>query len=291
MVGTSVSAVDDHGRIVESRAYLSSIGASYFRTLDIPVLRGRGVEWSDGRGAPEVGVVNESLARQLWPKSDPIGETLQFEGHALRVVGVARDARYDEATEDPRPFLYLSLPQHAQLDRETVIVRSAILTGTVIQGQIRQLDAALPVFDVRPFDALLRDRADKQRALSALFAAFGSLALLLASLGLYGVMSYAVTRRTHEIGVRLALGATPRQLISLIAKDGFRLALTGVAIGSALALPLAPALGALVFGVQVSDVATFAATCTLLVAVAMGATLLPALRAARTDPIAALRTE
>ena len=127
--------------------------------------------------------------------------------------------------------------------------------------------------------------------MSALFAAFGALALALASLGLYGVMSYAVTRRTHEIGVRLALGATPRQLMKLIAADGFRLAMFGVGVGGVLALPLASAVGALIFGVQVGDLATFAGTCGLLVAVAMFAALLPARRAARLDPVAALRTQ
>ena len=124
-----------------------------------------------------------------------------------------------------------------------------------------------------------------------MFAAFGVLALALASLGLYGVMSYAVTRRTREIGVRLALGATPAQLMNLIVSDGFRLAATGVVVGSLLALPLVRALGALIFRVQVTDLATFVVTCAVLVAVAMVAALLPARRASRLDPIAALRTE
>jgi putative ABC transport system permease protein len=294
MVSTVVTTTDDRGRSIESRAFMSSVGARFFATLGIPLLRGRGIEASDARGAPVVGVVNETLARQLWPDSDPLGRELQLEGFTVDVIGVARDAKYDETTEDPRPFLYLALAQHAQLDRETIIVRSAAgttLTGAVVKEQIRALDPALPVFDVRPFDAVLRDRADKQRGMSALFAAFGMLALLLASLGLYGVMSYAVTSRTREIGVRLALGATPRQLMRLMAGDGFRLAMTGVFVGGLLALPLARALGALIFGVQMADLATFIGTCILLIAVAMLAAFLPARRAAHLDPIAALRTE
>jgi len=147
------------------------------------------------------------------------------------------------------------------------------------------------VFDVKSFDDVLRDRADKQRGISTLFAAFGGLALALASLGLYGVMSYAVTRRTHEIGVRLALGATPRQLIRLIAQDGLKLSIAGIAVGTILAYPLARALGALIFGVQIADLATFAAMCALLIIVAMAAALLPARRAALLDPLAALRTD
>jgi len=294
MVSTIVTTRDGRGDNAEARAYMSSVGAAFFGTLEIPLVRGRGIDERDGRGAPAVAVVNETLSRQLWPDANPVGRHVQLDGFVVEVVGVARDAKYDEATEDPRPFLYLALAQHSQLDRETVIVRSVSstpLTAAAIVSQIHSLDPALPVFDARSFEMVLRDRADKQRGVSALFAAFGALALVLASLGLYGVMSYAVTQRTHEIGVRLALGATPRQLMNLIAGDGFRLAMIGVAVGGLLALPLAAALGALIFGVQIADLATFTATCALLVAVAMIAAVLPARRAARLDPVAALRTE
>ncbi len=169
--------------------------------------------------------------------------------------------------------------------------RTVSVVGTAVKAEIRALDAALPVFDVRPLETVLRDRADKQRAVSALLAAFGTLALALAALGLYGVMAYAVTTRTREMGVRLALGATPAQLMRLIAGDGLRLALTGVVIGGLLALPLAQVLGALIFGVQIADLAAFAGTCALLVAVALVAAVLPARRTARLDPIVALRNE
>jgi len=180
------------------------------------------------------------------------------------------------------------------IDRETVIVRSAtsrVVTGSALRNEMRALDAALPVFEVKSFDDVLRDRADKQRGISALFAVFGALALALAALGLYGVMSYAVTRRTQEIGIRLALGATPRQLIGLFAEDGLQLTVIGIGVGSVLSYPLARALGALIFGVQMADLMTFAATCGVLVAVAMAAALVPAARAASLDPVAALRAE
>ena len=296
MFSTIVTAAAESGDPVESRAYMSSIGPGYFRTLQIPLVRGRAIEEGDRLGAPDAAVINETLARRLWPQAEAVGRIVRFDGHAVQVVGVAHDAKYDEATEDPRPFLYLSLAQHAQLDRETVIVRTtdgAAPAGPLgfVRAQIQALDPSLPVFDVRPFDAVLRDRTDKQRGISALFAGFGLLALLLASLGLYGVMACAVMRRTREIGVRLALGATPGQLTRLIAGDALRLALLGVLVGTLLALPLARVLGALIFGVQVADLATFAGTCALLVAVAMTASLLPARRAARLDPVVALRTE
>ena len=278
----------------ESRVYMSGVGPDYFRTMRIPIVRGRAVAANDRRGSPEIGVANQTLARRLWPNQDPIGRTLQVDEQVVQIVGVARDAKYDEATEDPTPFLYLALAQHSILDRETLLVRysaNSSMTGAALRAEIRSLDSALPVFDVKSYDDVLRDRADKQRGISALFAAFGALALALASLGLYGVMSYAVTRRTHEIGVRLALGATPRQLMQLIARDGFRVTIIGVVLGTVLALPLAGALGALIFGVQIADLATFVATCVLLIVTAMAAAFLPARRAARLDPIAALRTE
>jgi putative ABC transport system permease protein len=156
---------------------------------------------------------------------------------------------------------------------------------------VQALDPTLPVFELRTLEDLLREREDKERGISVLLGAFGAMALLLASLGLYGVMSYAVTRRTREIGLRITLGATPSQVTSLVAGDGLRLALVGVAIGGTLALPMAYALGALLFGVQIADVAAFALICGGLVGVAIVASWLPARRATRLDPVLALRTE
>jgi len=147
------------------------------------------------------------------------------------------------------------------------------------------------VFDVRPLAAVLTERNDKERALSALLAGFGSLALLLAALGLYGVMAYAVAQRTREMGIRLALGATPSQLTSLIARDGLRLSALGAAIGVILSLPMAYALGALLFGIQIADVAGFAVICAVLVLVGTLAATLPARRVGRLDPLVALRSE
>jgi ABC-type antimicrobial peptide transport system permease subunit len=147
------------------------------------------------------------------------------------------------------------------------------------------------VYDVRPFSQILRDRVDKQRGLSLLFTAFGVLALALAAVGLHGVMTYATARRTRELGVRLALGATPAQLAGMVARDSLRLGAIGTIAGTALGLPLARALGALLFGVETGDLAVAAAVCAALNAVVLGAALVPARRAASLNPIAALRTE
>ena len=294
MYSTIATSTGDRGEAVEARTYMNAVGPRYFSTLAMPLVRGREIGEQDGRGAPGAAVINETLARQLWPGADPLGRRVRTEEAVVEVVGVARDAKYDEAIEAPRPFLFLSLAQQSLLDRETVMVRAgdaSAVAGAAIQAAIRALDPALPVFDVRPFETVLRDRADKQRGVSALFAGFGLLALLLAALGLYGVMAYAVSRRTREMGVRLALGATPAQLTRLIAGDGLRLALIGVAIGGTLSLPLAHVLGAMIFGVQIADLAAYAGTCALLVGVALVAAVLPARRASRLDPIARMRAQ
>ena len=294
MVSTIATSTDDSGRPVEARVYMNAVGAQYFATLELPILRGRGITANDGRSAPGVAVVNDTLAHQLWGTADPLGRSLRLDEGTVEVVGVTRTSKYDEATEDPRPFVYLSLAQRATVDRETILVRttgSPALIASAVQRQLRALDPTLPVFDARTFDDVLRERADKQRGLSALFGAFGGVALLLAALGVYGVMGYSVARRTREMGVRLALGASPAQLMALIARDGLRLAIVGVVIGSVLALPLAQVLGALIFGVHIADMAAFGGTCALLVIVALGAALLPARRAALVDPMTALRSE
>jgi predicted permease len=294
MVSTVVSARSAGTSEVESRAYLNAADSGYFGALQLPILRGRGFTGNDTAGAPEVAVVNETLARNLWGDGDPLGREVTLDGRDIHVVGVARNSKYDEATEDPRPFMYLSIDQNPQLDREAVLVRAggaaAGLTSAV-RAAIQRLDPALPVFDARPLTTVLTDRADKQRGISTLLAGFGTVALLLAALGLYGVMAYAVTQRTREMGIRLALGATPSQLTSLIARDGLRLSALGVAIGAILSLPMAYALGALLFGVQIADVAGFGVICAVLILVGTVAAVLPARRAARLDPLVALRTE
>jgi predicted permease len=294
MMGTVVSAKDADGRDTEARAYLNAAGAGHFDALEMPIVAGRPILDSDTIGAPRVAVVNERLARDLWGNADPIGREIVLDGKHIQVVGVVRNAKYDEATEDPRPFIYLSIDQDPLFDRDTVLLRTATAPGTllaVLRREIQSLDPALPVFDVRPLSMVIQDRADKERGISALLGAFGGVALLLAALGLYGVMGYAVARRTREMGIRIALGASSAQLTTLITRDAVRLALIGVSVGAVLSLPMAYALGALLFGVQIADLAAFALTCALLVAVAVAAAFLPARRAARLDPVVALRTD
>ncbi|MEO6214257.1 MAG: FtsX-like permease family protein, partial [Vicinamibacterales bacterium] len=294
MVSTVVATGNSAGGDTEARAYLNAAGPGHFEALRMRIIRGRAFADSDTLGAPRTAIVNETLARDLWGAGDALGREIVINREQVQVVGVAADAKYDEATEDPRPYMYLSLDQYPQLDRETVILRTSGAPAALmpaVRGQIQALDAALPVFDVQPLTRVLEDRADKQRGISALLAAFGGVALLLAALGLYSVMAYAVALRTREMGIRLALGASPAQLTTLITRDALRLSMMGLGIGVALSLPMAYALGTLVFGIQIADVAAFGAACTLLVAVALCASLVPARRAARLDPVVALRAD
>jgi ABC-type antimicrobial peptide transport system permease subunit len=162
------------------------------------------------------------------------------------------------------------------------------LLAPQVERVVRDLNPTLPVYDVRTLNEHVEKNLFLRRIPARMFVVLGPLLLLLAAIGIYSVVAYAVSLRTTEIGVRLALGATPAQLTRLVAGDGLRLALTGVAVGAVLALPLASVLGALIFGVQIADLATFAGTCALLLAVATIASFLPARRAARLDPIVAL---
>jgi predicted permease len=292
MVSTVVTAAGPGEAAAEAQAYLNGVGAGYFSTVEIPILAGRAFVERDTLGAPRTAIVNQTLARRLWGQGNPIGRLLAIDTEMLQVVGVARDAKYDEAKETARPFLYLPIDQSPQLDRETLLVRSSSVSESMVRlalGEFRALDGSLPVFDVQPMGELLRNRADRQRAISSLLAAFGALALLLAALGLYGVMAYRVILRTPEIGIRIALGASPSDVTSLMAREGFRLAGLGLLLGGLLAVPMALAVGTLVFGVDITEVAAFALTCGVMLAVALVASVLPARRAARLDPVVALR--
>ena len=297
MIGSSVQTIGSGDRQAVSSVFFNGVGPGYFATMKIPIVRGRAFSDQDRHGTASVVIVNQTLARRLWDTEDVIGRRVRFDDalpETMEVVGVARDSKYDEPTERARPFLYVCLGQQSVFDSETLLVRAAGSTPlgpAALENAIRALNPVLPVFNARTFDSLLRDRADKQRAMTVLFAGFGLLALVLAAIGLYGVMAFTMAGRTRELGVRLALGATPHQLIRLVARDGLRLALIGTGVGVVLALPVAQILGALVFGIDVSDLAAFACACALLIAVAVAAAVLPARRALRLDPIAALRTE
>ena len=299
--GTMIGmAVQPEGRAeaAPGTVFVNNVWPDYFRTIGTPLVRGREIADRDVVGAPGVVVVNETAARRLWPGQDPIGQRLRLGGAdqpPLEVVGVARDAKFDELNEDPHPFVFVPEAQRRGFTTPmTLLVRTdapAGQTAAQVRSAVRAMAPSLPLYDVRTMAQVIEQRLDKQRAGRTLLALFGALAALLAAVGVYGVTAYAVAQSTREIGVRMALGASAREVLALFVGRGARLALAGVASGAVLSLGAAQVIRSSLVGVSTADPATFAAAASLLVAAAALAALIPARRAARVPPAVALRNE
>ena len=270
----------------------SVITPGYFETLRLPIVRGRDFTDADRAGAIDVAIVNESFARRLWPDGDAIGKTFRNEHRTLTVVGIARNAKYRTLGEEPRNFVYVPLAQR-YFTRMTLIVRS--LPDAPVAAPVRRL-----VADLDPALPILNERSLEEQAALALFpqrialwtaGSLGTVALLLALLGIYGVTAYGVTQRTREIGVRMALGAPRGNVLGLILRQGLQLAGIGVAVGALVAFGVTRLLGALLYGVPSTDVVAFLGAAMLLVVAAIAASWIPARRAAAVDPVIALRAE
>ncbi len=271
----------------------NNVSAGYFETLRIPIVRGRSFATTDTANAPRALVVNETMARRYWRGGDPVGRAVRVGPQTLTVVGVARDGRYGSLSAPPRPYMYFAL---SQMYRPTAVPHARISGAQrpvfeAIRRQIRALDADLPIYDTITMRDFLGQAVFVQRAAAMLLGIFGVLALLLAIVGLYGVMAYVVSQRTHEMGVRLALGATPRDLRRMVVGQGVGLALLGIAIGATAAFGRMRFARALLPGISPTDPATFLGISLLLAVVAFVAAAIPAARAARVDPVIALRYE
>jgi predicted permease len=275
---------------------VNSVGVNYFDAIGIPLLRGRDFMRTDAAGAPLVVIVNETMAARFWPGTDPIGKRFKFFGddQFTTVIGVARNSKYNGVAEDPIPFIYQPLLQN-YTPQATLHVRTdgnAAGLASAVRHEMQQIDPTLSVFNIRTLQEQVSDSLAPLRTNVIVLVAFGTLALLLASIGLYGVASYSVTQRTREIGVRMALGARRSTVLTLVLGHGLVLIAVGVALGVATAaalMPLVPA--ALLPNISGRDPVTFASTTALLSVVALGASLIPAYRATRIDPLKALRTE
>ena len=275
---------------------VNSVSPGYLATLGVPLLRGRDFTDSDVEGSPKVVVVNEVMAGRFWPGQDPLGKRFKFFGDDdfTTVIGVARDAKYNAVAEDPTPFIYQPLRQNYS-PAAVLHVRAAgdaALLSAAVRREVQQLDPTLSVFDIRTLEDQVTTSLAPVRTNVIMLSAFGILALILASIGLYGVANYSVAQRTREIGVRMALGAQSGSVLRLVLGHGLILVGVGLALGLVAALALTAIIPPdLLPRVSVRDPLTFAATSALLGAVALVASSIPAWRATRIDPLIALRTE
>ena len=281
------------------------ISAGYLSALQIPLLRGRDFDASDVAGRPSTILISAALARQFWPGEDPIGKHITltfFPGVVREIVGVIGDVKGDGLDQTRAPAtLYMPLDQLAPPQGEqwrsssmTLVVRSSSNPQDMVSAvtnAIREIDSTIPVTNVQTMQELVTTSLSSQRFSLLLLGAFALLALILAAIGIYSVLSYSVRRRVQEIGIRLALGASLRDVLRMVIFEGLRPTLLGVAIGIAGAFGLARVMSNLIYGVKPTDPLTFVSVAFLLGAVALGASIIPAYRAAKVDPLVALRYE
>jgi putative ABC transport system permease protein len=285
--------IDDKVLTPGAEADYRTASSDYFPALGIPVLRGRGFREDDRENRPLVALISASMAKRYWPDVDPIGHHFVIDTAPITVVGVVGDVHHASLEATPRPTIYVPYRQDAWPSM-TFALRTTAAPATLaasVRQAIWQVDKDQPVGAVRTMDEQLSRSLSRRRFSVTLLTAFGAIAVLLAAIGLYGVLAFIVAQRRREIGVRMALGAQPRDVVADVLGQGLRLALLGVGVGIGLALAATRLINSLLFGTSPTDVATFAGVATLLIVVAIAASLVPALRASRVDPLVALRDE
>jgi predicted permease len=271
----------------------------FFKTLGIPLLRGRTLDATDIPGAPRVFVVNQAFAKRFFPNEEVIGQSMRLGwGRDTKtsnndVVGVVGSVRGEELAEDPIPTIYASYAQYPS-QSVTLVLRASgppAMLAAPARAIVRDLDHALPVYSVQTMEERVAGSVARQRFYATLIGIFAGVALVLAAVGLYGVIAYAVSQRTHELGVRVALGATGDRITRMVIREGLALTSIGVAIGVVGALVAGQVLSTLLYDVSARDPLTLIGVVVALAAVATIASWLPARRAARVDPLVAMRGE
>jgi putative ABC transport system permease protein len=292
---TRALAIKDLPADVQASAHYRTASPDYFGVMGIPLLRGRAFEDADREGRPLVAIVSHVMAERFWQGRDPIGQHFQIDvpGPEYTIVGVAGDVRSASLEIRPQPTVYVPYRQDA-FPFMTLVIKTPATASSLsnaVRAAIWEVDKDQPVGALLTMDEQLSHSMQRRRFSVTLLSIFGTVAALLAAVGLYGVLAFIVSQRRREIGVRIALGATGRDVIADVLGHGLRLAGLGMAIGLALALAVTRLMSALLFGTSPTDVATFAGAATLLSVIAVTASLIPALGASRVDPLAALREE
>jgi putative ABC transport system permease protein len=279
------------------------VSADYFKAMGVALRRGRYLAAGDDERSQRVAVVNETMARQYWPGEDAVGKRFKLGGPFsqtpwITIVGVVADVRQMGLDAPVKAEMYLPYRQDAEnpwFEPRDLVVRTTaadpLSLTAAVRREVQAVDPNQPVSNVRTMEDLLREESAQRSTGMALLVAFAALALALASLGIYGVLAYFVVQHTREIGVRLALGARPGQILALVLRRGMGMVLVGVAVGACGALALTRLMSSLLYGVSAGDPATFVGIALLLVAVALLACVVPARRAAKVDPMVALRYE
>jgi len=275
----------------------------YFQTMRLPLVRGRDIAATDDASAQGVVIINERAAASYWPGEDPIGKRITFNPPTwLTVIGIARNAKQNDWAAPPYPEVYLAALQNrdflgdpgSHMAYLTLVARTAGDAGALanaVKNTVWSFDRNLPISEVLTMDAVVADANAQPRFEMLLLAVFAGVALALAAVGIYGVMSYSVSRRTHEIGIRLSLGASRADVLRLVVRQGMTLALAGSAAGMVGALLLSRLMTNMLYGVRPTDPFIFAGVALVLGSVALVATCVPARRATRIDPMMALRYE
>ncbi|MGH7689489.1 MAG: FtsX-like permease family protein, partial [Gemmatimonadaceae bacterium] len=271
----------------------ASVDSGFFNAAGVGLMRGRGIQSSDRPGAPLVAVINEVMAKRFWPATDPIGRSFRADSLTYRVVGVSRDTKVRSLTESPRPFYFVSLRQSGSTYLMLVARTRGPAAGTTPEV-IAAVHAANPDVMIMQGTTMARHLAATTLPTqlgSVAFGLFAAVALALAMIGVYGVVSYAVARRAREVGIRMALGAEPRAIVRLLMREGLAVVITGGVLGLVLATAVTRTLASLLSGVTAVDPVTFVVAPLILVAVGVLATFVPARRSVRTDPVVVLRAE
>ena len=274
----------------------ATVSPDYFRVMRIPLLRGRFFSEQDSPSNPNVAIISETLARRYFPNQDPIGRQMRFgfppnSNVSREIVGVVGDVRDVTLSQEPGPMMYVPFAQ-ARLYGGEVVARSSLSASSVaaaIRQAVHSIDKDLPVTDVESFPDALGQSISRERFRTFLLGSFSAIALVLTAIGIFGVISYSAMQRTHEIGIRIALGAQRRDVLRLILGEGAKLALVGLGIGVVFAFLLTRLIASLLYSVSATDPLTFGAVAILLLGVAVAACYIPARRAMRVDPLVALR--